>query len=153
MNTEEKLKELNIELPEAPKPAGAYVPVARTGKLVFTSGILPVDAGEIKIKGKLGKELSLDQGQEAAGRCVLNGLSAIKKELGSLDKIKQVIRINGYVQSEKGFTDQAKVMNGASDLLVNIFGEKGKHSRTAIGASELPLNSPVEIDMIIEVEE
>jgi len=153
MNIEEKIKSLNLKLPEPPKPAGAYIPVVRAGSFIFTSGMLPIEAQKIKIKGKLGKEVNISQGYEAARICILNGLSAIKQEIGSLDKIKQVIRLNGYIQSEKGFTEQANVLNGASELLVSIFGEAGKHSRTAIGVSELPLNASVELDMTLGVEE
>ncbi len=153
MNALKKLSDLNLKLPPPPKPAGAYIPVIRVGTLVFTSGMLPLESGEIKIKGKLGKELDIKQGYKAAKVCTLNGLSAIKQKIGSLEKIKKVIRLNGYIRSEDGFTDQAKVLNGASELLVSLFGEAGRGSRTAIGVTELPLDSPVELDMIVEVKE
>lgn len=139
-------------MPELPKPKGSYVPAARAGSLIFTAGMLPLESGEIKIKGIVGKDIDIEDGQKAARIAVLNALSAIKQEIGTLNKIKRILRVNGSIRSEKGFADQAKVLNGASDLLLEIFGEAGKHTRTAAGVPELPLNSPVEIDMIAEVE-
>lgn len=150
MTPEAKIRELGLELPAAPKPVGAYVPAVRSGNLIFTAGQLPLREGKLLAAGKVPSDVPLEAAQAAAATAVLNALAAIKGLAGSLDAIRQVVRVNVFVNSAAGFTDQAKVANGASDLLVKIFGEAGKHTRCAIGAAELPLNAPVEIDLVVE---
>jgi enamine deaminase RidA (YjgF/YER057c/UK114 family) len=148
---EEKLKQLGITIPETVKPLAAYIPAMQIGNLVMTSGQVPISAGAVKYSGKVGKELSEEEGKAAAKLCALNCLSAIKSVIGSLDKIKRVVKLTVFVSSAEGFTAQPKVANGASEFIVEIFGEAGKHVRSAVGVSELPLNSAVEIEMIVEL--
>ncbi len=148
---EERIKELGFELPEAPKPLAAYVPAIAVNDLVFTAGQLPSVKGELKYKGKVGKDLTEQQGSSAAEVSALNCLGAIKSVIGNLDKIEQVVKLTVFVNSAEGFTAQPKVANGASELIGKIFGEKGKHARSAVGVSELPVNAPVEIEMIVLV--
>ena len=152
MSIEKKLQTLNIELPTLPKPAGSYVPVVQSGKLLFVSGQLPIQDGKILFTGKLGADLDASTGQEAAKLCVLNALAVLKAELASLDKIRRIVRVEVYVNSAAGFTDQPRVANGASDFLVEVFGPAGRHSRAAVGAAELPLNAAVELTLIAEKE-
>ncbi len=152
MEIEKRLEEKGYKLPDPPKPAGAYVPAVKSGNLIFTAGILPLEEGKLKIKGKIGfEELPSEQGYKAAQVAALNALSIIKDLTGDLDRIKRVVKLTGFIHSADGFTDQAKVLNGASDLLKEIFGDKGEHARVAVGVSELPLNSPVELEMVVEV--
>ncbi|MBI3812132.1 MAG: RidA family protein [Nitrospirae bacterium] len=151
MTIESKLKELGIALPTAPKPVANYVPAVRAGELLFTSGVLPMKEGKPAFEGKLGKELTVELGQEAARLAVLNALSIVKQELGSLDKVARIVRLTGHVASAPGFTQQPAVLNGASDLLVAIFGEAGRHTRAALGAAELPLGSPIELELIVQI--
>ncbi len=148
---EEKLKSLNITLPNPPKSAGAYVPVVKSDHTVYVSGQIPIENGKVTFKGKVPNDQSLEQAQKAAILCVVNALAQLKAELGSLDKISKIIRVSGFVNSDPDFTDQPKVINSASDLLYEIFGEKGKHSRIAVGVTSLPLGATVEIDMIVEI--
>ena len=148
---EEKIKELGYTLPETAKPLAAYIPAIKTGELVFTSGQVPVVGGELKYKGKIGADLSVEDGQKAAIICALNGLSAIKGVVGDLNKIEQIIKLTVFVNSANGFTDQPKVANGASEFLGKVFGDAGIHTRSAVGVSELPINSAVEIEMIVKV--
>jgi enamine deaminase RidA (YjgF/YER057c/UK114 family) len=151
MSIESRLKELGIALPTAPKPVANYIPAVRAGELLFTSGVLPMKEGNLAFEGKLGKELTVERGQEAARLAVLNALSVVKQELGSLDKVARIVRLTGHVASAPGFVQQPGVLNGASDLLVAIFGEAGRHTRAALGAAELPLNSPIELELIVQV--
>ena len=151
MNYEDRLKDLGITLPDPPKPVATYVPAVKVGNLLFLSGMLPLKEGKLLYEGRLGKELTLEQGYEAARVAVINAISVIKAELGDLDKVEKIIRVSGYVASAEGFIQQSAVINGASALLVDIFGDRGKHSRIAVGAAVLPLNSPVEIEMVVEV--
>ena len=151
MSTEENLKKLNINLPKAPDPVGAYVASKIVGDLVFISGQLPLNSTGQLIKGKIGKELNLEQGQEAAKFCTLNIIAQLKKICGSLDKVKGCVKITGYVNSIDSFTDQPKVINGASDLISKIFGDKGKHTRAAVSVNSLPLGVAVEIEGIFEI--
>lgn len=151
MNIENKLEELGIAIPLTSAPLGSYVPCIQTGNLLFLSGILPLREGKLVRTGRVGESISLLEAQEEARQIVLNALSIIRNHLGSLDKIKKCIRLNGYIASADNFTEQPKVLNAASDLLVEILGESGKHTRTAIGVYVLPLNSPLEIDFIFEV--
>ena len=151
MKIEARLKELGILLPSAPKPVANYIPAVRAGELLFTSGVLPMKDGKPAYEGKLGKELSVEQGQDAARLAALNALSVVKQALGSLDSVVRIVRLTGHVASAPGFTQQPAVLNGASDLLVAVFGEPGRHTRVALGAAELPLNSPIELELIIQV--
>lgn len=148
---EEKIAELGFELPEIAKPLAAYIPAKKVGDLVMTSGQVPLVKGEIKYAGKLGKDLSEEQGQNAARVCALNCLAAIKGVIGSLDNIEEIFKLSVFVNSSDEFTAQPKVANGASELIVNIFGDKGKHARSAVGVNQLPLNAAVEIEMIVKV--
>ena len=151
MSTEENLKKLNINLPKAPDPVGAYVASKIVGNLVFVSGQLPLDSEGKLIKGKVGKELNLEQGQEAARFCALNLLAQLKKICGGLDKVKGCVKITGYVNSIDSFVDQPKIINGASDLISQIFEDKGKHTRAAVSVNSLPLGASVEIEGIFEI--
>lgn len=148
---EHKLKDMGLELPEAPKPVATYVPAVRSGDLLFLSGVLPMRNGQVAFSGKLGRELTVSQGAEAAKVAVLNALAIAKQELGSLDAITRVVKVVGHVASAEGFAEQPQVLNGASDLLVAIFGEAGRHARVAIGAAELPRHAAVEIEVILAV--
>jgi enamine deaminase RidA (YjgF/YER057c/UK114 family) len=147
-----KLKELRILLPETPKPVAAYIPAKQTGNLVFTAGQLPMVNGELVSKGLLGQDVEIDEANKAARICTLNALAAIKGVIGDLDRIKQIVRVVGYVASVPTFTQQPAVVNGASELLLEIFGENGKHARSAVGMAVLPLNASVEIELTVEVE-
>ena len=147
---EDRLKELSIEIPTPPNPAGSYIPVVTTGNLAFVSGQIPMKEGKVIVEGKVPEKQSLDSAREAAKICIINGLAQLKANLGSLDKITKFVRISGFVNSSPDFTEQPKVINAASDLLVEIFGDMAKHSRIAVGVASLPLNSTVEIDMIVE---
>jgi enamine deaminase RidA (YjgF/YER057c/UK114 family) len=151
MTPEQHLKAMAIELPPAPAPVGAYVPAVRSGKLVFTAGQLPLRDGRLAAAGKVPTDVPLESARSAARQAVLNALAAIRGEIGSLDSIARVVRLNVFVNSAGGFTDQAKVANGASELLAEIFGDAGRHARCAIGAAELPLNAPVELDLVVEL--
>jgi enamine deaminase RidA (YjgF/YER057c/UK114 family) len=148
---EARLKRHGHDLPSAPPAAGNYVAALRTGNLVVTSGQLPILAKEVVFQGKVGDELTEEQGQHAARLCALNALAQIKAHLGSLDRVVRIVRVEGFVQSAPGFTRQPAVINAASDLLVEAFGEFGKHTRTAVGVNELPLNAAVELAVWAEV--
>jgi enamine deaminase RidA (YjgF/YER057c/UK114 family) len=152
---EEKILSLGIELPEAPRSAGSYVQIVTTGNLLFVSGQIPVDPGsiplQVRFKGKVGKDLSVKEGQEAARLCMINALAQLKSVLGNLDKIKKFVKVSGFVNCDASFTNHPQVINGASDFIVQLFGEKGRHSRSAIGASSLPLDSAVELEVIVEI--
>ena len=151
MSPEDKLKELGIELPEAPKPLGSYIPCVQTGSLLFLSGILPLKNGKLNRTGRVGESVSLDEAREDAKIATINALSILKAHIGSLNKIKRCVKITGYVASAPDFTEQPKVLNAASDLLFEIFGEAGRHVRAAVGVNVLPLNSPLEIEFIFGV--
>ena len=151
MNPEENLKKFNINLPKAPDPVGAYVASKIVGNLVFISGQLPINYEGKLLRGKIGKEFNLEQGQEAAKFCALNLLAQAKKICGNLGKIKSCVKITGYVNSIDTFVDQPKVINGASDLISMIFGDKGKHTRAAVSVNSLPLGAAVEIEGIFEI--
>ncbi len=150
-NVEQKILKMNLQIPELSKPLAAYVPAVQTGKLVFTAGQLPMVNGEIICKGILGEDVEIDQAYEAARICTLNALAAIKGVIGDLDRIQQVVRVVGYVASVPTFTQQPAVVNGASELLLEIFGEKGKHARSAVGMAVLPLNASIEIELTVEI--
>ncbi len=149
MGVMERLAELGLELPTAPKPLAAYVPAVRVGRYVYTSGQVPIAGGELRFRGKVGAEIDIEHGYEAAKLCVLNALGAIKAEIGDLDKIERVIKVTGYVSSARGFNRQPEVVNGASELLIKIFGDRGKHVRSAVGVAELPLGASVEVEMSV----
>ncbi|MBA7536068.1 hypothetical protein ES705_28330 [subsurface metagenome] len=153
MKIENKLKELGLSLPEVPKPVAEYIPAKIVGNLVFCSGQGPVKEGKSVYVGKLGGEVSLKEGYEATKICALNCLVAIKSVIGSLDNIDEIINIKGFVNSTPDFYRQPEVINGASELMVKIFGEKGKHTRCALGTSVLPGNIPVELEMIVKIKE
>jgi enamine deaminase RidA (YjgF/YER057c/UK114 family) len=146
------LRDFNLSLPEAPKPVAAYIPAKQTGNLVFTAGQLPMVNGELISKGLLGQDVEIDEASKAARICTLNALAAIKGVIGDLDRIKQIVRVVGYVASVPTFTQQPAVVNGASELLLEIFGENGKHARSAVGMAVLPLNASVEIELTVEIE-
>lgn len=152
----DRLNSLNLVLPKTPKSAGLYVPVVITDNLVFVSGQLPIEQGsnssDIKFKGKVGKDISLEDGRKAAQLCTMNALSQLEFALGSLDRVDKFIKISGYVNCEASFTEHPKVIDGASDLILQIFGEKGKHTRVALGMNSLPLNGAVEIDYMVAKE-
>ena len=151
MIIESKLEELGITLPEAPSAVAAYQPWIQTGNLIFTSGQLPFRDGQIAYEGKLGAELSEDDGYQAARQCALNAIAQLKAACGNLDKIQKVIRIEGYVHCADGFRGHPQVLNGASDLVTEVFGEKGKHTRLALGINEMPLNAAVQLAMTAEI--
>lgn len=138
-------------MPSPPKPQGWYVPVVRSGNLVFVSGQLPIQNGEVAIKGKVGEPVSLELGREAAKLCLLNILSALEGNGYPLDSIRRVVKLTGFVQSAADFYDQPKVLNAASELLTELFGEFGRHARAAVGVAVLPLNAAVEIEAIFEI--
>ena len=151
MTPEQKLTDLGIDLPPAPEPVGAYLPAVRTGNLIVTAGQLPFVDGELTAVGKVPTDVSLVDAQAAASQAAVNALAAISGQAGSLQAVVQIVRVNVFVNSAPGFTDQAKVANGASEMLADVFGPAGRHTRCAIGAAELPLDAPVELDMIVEV--
>ncbi len=153
MKAETKLKEIGLELPTAGKPLANYVPAVRTGNLIFLSGQGPRREDGTMITGKVGAELTLDEGYEAARRVALGLLGSLKEEIGDLDKVRRVVKLLGMVNSTPDFTDQPKVINGASDLLVEVFSDRGRHARSAVGMNSLPMNISVEIEMIVEVED
>ncbi len=147
-----RLQSLGLTLPAVPAPVAAYVNCIRTGNLLFLSGGLPID-GDRKILGKVPTDVSIDEAKEGARIIILNRLAVIQEEIGSLDKVRRIVALNGFVNSEPDFYGHPQVINGASELLVEIFGDKGKHSRTALGAAALPLNVAVEINLIVEIED
>lgn len=153
MNIEKKIKELKLTLVDLVKPQGVYVPAVKVGDTIITSGQLPFQDQRLLFPGRVGKEITVENAQRAARVCVMNCLSAVRSVCRDLDKIKKIVRINGYVTSALGFNDQPRVLNGASELLVDIFGEDiGTHTRCAIGVFELPLGSCVEIDMTVLID-
>lgn len=151
MKPEARLQELGILLPDLPKPLGSYVPFVQTGSLVFLSGMLPFVNNKINPCGRVGEKVSLIEAAQAARTAAINGLAVLKSAVGSLDNVKRCVKITGYVASARDFTDQPKVVNGASDLLFEVFGDAGRHARAAVGVDILPLDSPVEIEFIFEV--
>jgi len=148
--TQRRLHEVGLSLPPVSRPVASYVPAARTGNLIYTSGQLPLVAGALNHVGKVGAGVSVEEAVTAARVCALNALAAIA-ELADLDAIVRVVKVVGFVASERGFNQQPQVINGASDLLVHAFGDAGKHARSAVGVAELPLDAPVEIELIVDV--
>jgi len=153
MSAEARIKELGLTLPQPPKPLGNYVPGVRVGNLLFLSGHGPLRVdGAPTARGKVGRDLSIEDGYKVAREVGINLLGSTRMLLGSLDKVKRVVKVLGMVNSAEGFGDQPKVINGFSDLMVEVFGENGRHARSAVGMAELPMGIPVEIEMILEVE-
>lgn len=151
MNYEKKLQDLGLILPDPPKPLASYLPFVQNGNLLFLSGMLPLKDGKLVLNGKVGEGLNVAQGQEAAKIALLNALAVIKLAIGSLDLVEQIVRMSLYVACSPNFTEQPSVANGASDLLVEIFGERGRHARLALAAPVLPLDAPVELELIVSV--
>lgn len=147
---EEKIKSIGIKLPIPPSPAGSYVPVVKSGKMLYVSGQIPMEDGKVTFTGKV-SDANIDTAQKSAITCAVNILAQSKKELGDLERISKIVRVSGFVNSVPEFTQQPKVINAASDLFYDIFGENGKHSRIAVGVSSLPLNAMTEIDAIVEI--
>jgi enamine deaminase RidA (YjgF/YER057c/UK114 family) len=153
MSAEARIKELGLTLPQPPKPLGNYVPGVRVGNLLFLSGHGPVRVNGVPTaRGKVGRDLSLEDGYKVAREVGINLLGSAKTLLGSLDKVRRIVKVLGMVNSAEGFGDQPKVINGFSDLMVEVFGDNGRHARSAVGMAELPMGIPVEIEMILEVE-
>ena len=149
--SEERLREQGIELPPVAQPVASYVPVRTGAGLAFVAGQAPLEDGKPMATGRLGAEVGLEEGQALARRCALQALAALREELGSLDAVKGILSVRVFVASTEGFTDQPKVANGASDVLVEVFGEAGKHARAAVGAPSLPLGVPVEVEVVVEI--
>lgn len=150
---EERIRELGYELPNAPKPVASYVPITKVGNLLFISGQGATKDGETVMKGHIGAELTIQDGYKAAELCAINAISVLRDEIGDLDKVKKIIKVLGFVNSAPGFDKQPLVINGFSDFIEKIFGENGKHARSAISANELPFGTPVEVEMIVEIED
>jgi enamine deaminase RidA (YjgF/YER057c/UK114 family) len=150
MSASARLKELGIDLPEVAKPLASYVPAVRSGNLVYTSGQLPMQAGKLAATGKLGDDVTPEQGKALARICTLNALAAVDSLVG-IDAVTQVVKVVGFVASAPGFNGQPDVVNGASHLLAEVFGDHGSHARSAVGVAELPLDSPVEVELVVEV--
>lgn len=147
----ERLRELGYELPEVPAPAGSYLPAVKSGNFVYTAGQLPLVDGALRITGKVGGTVSSEEAAGAARTCALNALAAAASESDGLDGIRRVVKVTGFVASAPGFNAQPQVLNGASNLIGEVFGEAGLHARSAVGVAELPLDSPVEVEIIVEV--
>ena len=145
----ERLAELGVELPAVAVPAGAYVPVVVHGGLVYTAGQIPFVDGALPLVGKVGAEVSPEQAKDLARTCALNALAAVADAIGSLDRVTRIVKLTGFVASASGFTGQPGVINGASELLGDVFGEPGRHARSAVGVAELPLGAPVEVELIV----
>lgn len=153
MSYEDRIKEIGIKLPPTPRPVAAYVPALKAGALLYTSGQLPFAEGEVKYRGKVGKDLTEEEGYRAARLCAVNCLAAARNVAGSLDRIERIVKLTGFVNCEPDFVRQPFVLNGASELLAEIFGEAGRHTRSAVGVSGLPLDAAVEIEMVLLLKE
>jgi enamine deaminase RidA (YjgF/YER057c/UK114 family) len=151
MSISNRLQELGITLPDVAKPAGAYVPAVQSGNLIFTAGQIPLVDGKLIATGKVGKEITAEQAKDIARICALNALAAIKGVVGDLDRVKKVVKVVGFVASTPDFTQQPAVINGASELLQQVFGDPGIHARSAVGVAVLPLDAPVEVELIVEI--
>lgn len=150
---EERIRELGYELPNAPKPVASYVPATRVGNIIYISGQGVTRDGTPLMLGHIGEELTCQDGYKAAEICAINALSVLREEIGDLDKVEKIIKVLGFVNSAPGFDEQPLVINGFSDFIEKVFGEKGKHARSAISANELPFGTPVEVEMIVEVKD
>jgi enamine deaminase RidA (YjgF/YER057c/UK114 family) len=151
MSFEKKVQELGLTLPEAPKPVAAYVPGVKVDKFIYTSGQIPFVNGELKYKGKVGKDVTPEDAYEAAKVCALNCLGVVKSLAGSLDNVEKIVKVVGFVNSAAGFNQQPQVINGASELLGEIFGEAGAHARSAVGVNELPMDATCEVELIVKI--
>jgi enamine deaminase RidA (YjgF/YER057c/UK114 family) len=152
MTAETRLSELGLNLPEVVAPVAAYVPTARTGNLVWTSGQLPMVDGSLPATGKVGAAVDAETAKNLARTCALNALAAIRAEIGDLDRVRRVVKVVGFVASDPSFTGQPGVINGASELLGEVFGDAGRHARSAVGVAVLPLDAPVEVEVVVEVD-
>lgn len=152
MDAERRLRDLGIDLPPVARPVASYVPVVIAGSLAFVAGQVPLSDGRPTVIGKLGTDVSVEDANAAARQCALQAMAALRAELGSLDRIRRIVRVGVFVASAEGFTDQPKVANGASDLLAEVFGDEGRHARAAVGVAELPLGVPVEVEVLAEVD-
>ncbi|MFS8573600.1 MAG: RidA family protein, partial [Clostridia bacterium] len=150
---EARLAELGIQLPPVPTPMAAYVPTVRAGNLVFVSGQVARRDGKLLYEGRVGTEVTVEQGYECARLCALNALAALRAEVGSLDRVRRIVKVTGWVNCHPDFTQQPQVINGASELLLEVFGDNGRHARAAVGASGLPGGTPVEVELVAEVED
>jgi enamine deaminase RidA (YjgF/YER057c/UK114 family) len=151
VDPEARLAELGLDLPAAPRPVASYVPAVVSGNLVFLAGQVPMADGALLWKGKVGAELDADAGADAARRCALQALAVLRDALGSLGRVRRIVKVSVFVASAPGFSEQPRVANGASDLLAEVFGEAGRHARTAVGVPELPLGAPVEVEVVAEI--
>lgn len=151
MNAEKKIEELGIDLPSMSKPGAMYIPVKQIGNALFISGQVPFVDGKLKYQGHVGEDVTLEEAQEAARICIINMLAAVKHHLGDLDRVRNVVKLQAFVNSKTGFDQQHIVINAASQLLYDVFGEAGRHARTAVGTNQLPMNAPVEIEAIFEM--
>jgi enamine deaminase RidA (YjgF/YER057c/UK114 family) len=151
MGVSERLEELGIELPPPARPVASYVPVTQGSGLAFVAGQIPLEDGKPLVTGRVGESVSIEQAQGLARRCALQALAALNEELGSLDRVRRILKVTVWVASGEGFVDQPKVANGASDVLVEVFGEAGKHARAAVSAPSLPLGAPLEVEVIADV--
>ena len=149
MSIQQRLAALGIELPAPPKPVAAYVPAVTAGGMVYVSGQLPSAAGQVKYAGKVGADVTPEDGYQAARLCAINALSVLQGEVGDLERVARIVRVGGFVNSAPGFTAQPQVINGASELLGEVFGDAGRHARAAVGVSELPLNAAVEVELLV----
>ena len=152
MITEKRIEELGIELPQASPPGAMYIPVKQLGSALLVAGQVPFVDGKLTVSGKVGDTVSMEQAQDAARRCIINLMAALKHYLGDLDKVKNITKIQVFVNSKTGFMEQHIVANAASQLLYDVFGEKGRHARTAVGTNQLPMDAPVEIEAIVEID-
>ncbi|MBI2890210.1 MAG: RidA family protein [Nitrospirae bacterium] len=150
MSIADRLRKTGIVLPSAPRPAGNYVPLLKAGRFVYVSGQLPIEDGKVTAKGRVGENVTVEEAYQAARLCALHALGVFHQEFGDLEQIRRTVRVAGYVRAAKDFSDIAKVVNGASDLLVQVLGNRGKHARVAVGVAELPLGAAVEIEVIFE---
>jgi enamine deaminase RidA (YjgF/YER057c/UK114 family) len=148
---EERLAELGLEVPEVAKPVAAYIPAVRTGNLVFTSGQLPMRQGQLIHTGKVGGEVTAEEATECARQCALNALAAVRAEVGELSSVRRIVKVVAFVASTPDFTGQPGVANGASELFGEVFGDQGKHARSAVGVPVLPLDAPVEVELVVEI--
>ena len=151
MSIEHRLTDLGMTLPSPPNPVATYVPSVQVGDLLFISGMVPSRDGRVVFRGKVGREISKERAYEAAKLALLNALATIRRAASSLDRVQRIVRMTGYVASDEGFTEQPFVINGASDLLVELFGEVGRHARVAVGVAELPMGVPVELELIVRL--
>ncbi len=152
MDPEARLADLGLELPPVPEPAGSYVPATRTGPLIFTAGQVPFKDGKLLLTGKVGADVTVEEAQEAARLCALNAIAAAAEKAGGLNRLRDIVKVTGFVASAPGFNGQPDVVNGASDLVGEVFGEAGLHARSAVGVAELPLDAPVEVELVASLD-